>query len=111
MSKLILKAGDFDQRITVQQPATGQDAYGAPNTGWVDVAALWAKVADVSGREYLAAAAVQAAVTTKITIRYRTGITAAMRVLHGADVYNIEAVLKQDKRVCTLMCVRGVNNG
>ncbi len=111
MKRQILKAGEFDQRITIQQPATGQDAYGQPNTGWVDVIAIWAKKMDLTGREYLAAASTQHEVTTKIIIRYRAGITAAMRVVHGSDLYNIAAVLTQDKVVCTLMCMRGVNNG
>ena len=111
MTRRILKAGAFDQRITIQQPATGQDAAGQPVTGWDSVCAVWAKKSDMTGREYLASAAVQAEVTTKITIRYRSGITANMRVLHGADVYNIAAVLTQDTTVCTLMCTRGVNNG
>lgn len=111
MTRRILQAGEFDQRITIQQPAIGQDAYGQLVTGWDDVCAVWAKKSDMTGREYLAAAATQAEVTTKITIRYRAGITAAMRVLHGADVYNIATVLTQDKVVCTLMCTRGANNG
>jgi len=111
MTRRILKAGDFDQRVTVQQLTTGHDAFGAPTSTWIDVCIVWAKVADMSGREYLAAAAAQAEVTTKITIRYRAGLTAAMRVLHGGNVYNIQAVLTQDKVVCTLMCTRGVNNG
>jgi hypothetical protein len=35
----------------------------------------------------------------------------AMRALCGADVYDIEAVLGQDRRVLTLMCSRGSNDG
>lgn len=111
MKKRILKAGDFDQRVTIQQPDTGQDSYGQPNTGWVDVGKVWAKKSDLTGREYMAASAAKAEVTTKIIIRYRPDVTAAMRVVLGIDVYNILSVLTQDNAVCTLMCSRGVNNG
>lgn len=104
-------ATTLNQRITLQAPATGQDDYGAPLVGWTDVAIVWASIVDVSGREFLAAAATQNAVQTKITIRYRDGVLPAMRVLHGAVTYNIEAVLGQDRRELLLMCSRGLNNG
>lgn len=65
-----------------------------------------AEVRDVSGREFVAASATQNEVLTTITIRYRPGVVPAMRVLHGADVYNIEAVLGQDRRALALMCSR-----
>ncbi len=111
-----MNPGKLDKRVTIQAPATGQDAYGQPLTGWTNVVTdgdgkVWASIADLTGREYLAAAAVQASAQSKITIRYRAGIVAAMRILYGADIYNIEAVLGQDKRQLLLMCSRGVNNG
>ncbi len=106
-----MNIGDLDRRVTVQQHATTQDAYGQPTSDWTDVATVWAAIWDMSGREYIAAAATQAAVQTKIIMRYRPGIIAAMRVVHGADVYNIDAVLVQGKVSLTLMCTRGVNNG
>ena len=106
-----MKAGKLGSRVTIQTPATGQNAYGEPNTGWTDVATVWAGVADVSGREFLAAAATQNVVQTKITIRYLAGVVASMRVLHGSVAYNIEAVLSSDTRQMLLMCSRGVNDG
>lgn len=106
-----MNAGDLNRRVTIQQRATGQNAYGEPNTGWTDVATVWAAIADVNGREFMAAQATQNAVQTKITIRYRPGIVAAMRVVHGSDIYNIEAVLGQDRQALLLMCSRGVANG
>lgn len=106
-----MRAGQLNRRITLQAPVTGQDEYGQPLTGWTDVATVWASITDMTGREYIAAAAVQASVQTRITIRYRAGIVAAMRVLHGADVYNVEAVLERDSQVLNLMCLRGVTNG
>jgi head-tail adaptor len=60
----------------------------------------------VSGREYVAGGATQDAAVTKMDIAYRAGIDASMRVLLGADVYNIEAVLGQDHISMLLMCKR-----
>lgn len=102
----------LNRRVTIQAPATGTDEYGAPTIGaWTNVAEVWASVTDISGREYLAAAAVQNATVTKILIRYMDGIKQAMRVLSDGKIYNIEAVLGQDKRMLLLMCASGANNG
>lgn len=109
-------ATTMDKRILLQAPPTGQNAAGEPLTGWTNVVAdgdgkVWAAMEDISGREFMAGAAVQTSAQTKITIRYRAGIVSAMRVLHGGDAYNIEAVLGQDRRELLLMCSRGVNDG
>ena len=101
-----MQAGRLNKRITIQSPATGQDATGEPTTGWTDVATVWASIVDVSGREYVAAGGLQNSAQTKITIRYRSGIVPSMRVVHGSDAYNVEAVLGQDRRGLLLMCSR-----
>lgn len=109
-----MNIGPLDKRITIEAPAAGQDAFGEPSTTWTTVAPMWASLKDLTGREFLAAAAVQNAVQTKITIRYpgnAVTILPGMRVVHGADVYNIEAVLGQDKVMRVLMCSKGVNSG
>lgn len=109
-----MNIGRLDRRITIQAAAAGQDAFGAPSTTWTVVATVWAELKDLTGREFLAAAAVQNVVQTKITIRYpgnAVTVLPGMRVVHGADIYNIEAVLGQDKVMRVLMCSKGVNNG
>ncbi|AMP15492.1 phage head-tail joining family protein [Collimonas pratensis] len=73
----------------------------------------YAKKEDLSGRELFAAQAAQSEVTTRFRIRYRTGVTAKMRLLCDGVIYNIEAVLDRDgrKRELQLMCSSGLNNG
>ena len=99
-------------RVLIQVPATGLDEAGEPITGWTDVVAdtadhkVWAAVSDVSGRQYVAAQAGQNSVQTMITIYYRAGILPSMRVVHGADIYDIEARLKQLDGTLLLMCKR-----
>ncbi len=96
----------LNKRVTLKARAAGQDAAGQPAITWSDVVTVWAGVVDLSGREFLAAGGAQNATQTKITIRYRAGVTPAMRVVCGADTYNIETVLGQDRRSLTLMCSR-----
>ena len=107
-------AARLNRRITLQAPGTGRDEAGGPiPNDWINVATdgdgkLWAEVRDVTGREFVAAGATQNTVLTTITIRHRAGVAEKMRVLHGADTYNIEAVLGQDGRSLALMCSRGI---
>jgi SPP1 family predicted phage head-tail adaptor len=104
----------LDKRITLQVLSATRDEAGQRGAdGWGNVITdgdgkIWAGLRDVSGRELIAAGATQNIVQTTITIRFRTGVAPKMRVLHGADVYNIEAVLGQDNRQLQLMCSRGM---
>lgn len=99
-------AGLLDKRVKLQTSATGQDAIGEPNTGWTDFATVWAGIRDISGREYMAAAAVQNSAQTRIFIRALAGVVPSMRVLHGTVAYNIEAVLEQENGSLLLICSR-----
>lgn len=106
-----MRAGALRDRITLQAPPTAQDAAGQPAGNWTDVATVWAEVRDLSGREFIAAQATQSEVSTKIRIRYMTGIDASMRAVRGADVYTLVAPpLDPDgrRRELVLMCTKGV---
>lgn len=88
-----LAAGALRHRITLQRNAAVQDqATGELVDLWADVATVWAQIVPLSGREFIAAQATQAGVTARIVIRARD-VDASMRVAHGADLYNIHAVL------------------
>ena len=104
-----LRSGLLTTKITLQEPTTEQDEFGQPGQGWTDVASVWANLTDISGREFFASNALLNSAQTKITIRYRTGITPSMRVIHKNDIYNIEAVLGQDRLSLLLVCSRGAN--
>lgn len=89
-----MKAGNLDQRVTLERMQGGQDELGQPLPDeWAPLGACWAAVLPLQGREYIAAQAVQSDVTTRIVIRYRPGITAADRVIHEGRIYNITAVI------------------
>lgn len=92
--------------MTLQRLVTAYDEYNAPVESWQDVATVWAAVEPLSGREYFAAEQTQARVNTRITIRYRAGIMPTMRVVWGAKLYNIRAVIDTEGRheELQLMC-------
>jgi len=106
----------LNKRVTLQQLAAGKDASGAPAEVWANVVTtgdgqIWAGKRDLTGRQYVVAGGTQNAVQTEWEIRYRPGISAAMRLVHGADIYDIEAVLDQAGKALLLMCARGVSRG
>ena len=91
-----IKAGPLRYRVQVQQPFIEVDPFSgeAVITDWVDVGKpIYAAIESLSGREWLASAEFRPDVQTRIRIRWRTGITSAMRVVHGSTIYNITAVL------------------
>lgn len=111
-----MRAGKLRHRIAIQENQSQQD----PTTGemvdnWVVFAEkVPAEIAPLSGREFVASKSEQSKTTARITIRYRQGITSAMRILHKDRIYNIEAVLTDDKSGVdhiTMPVSEGVNNG
>lgn len=108
-----MDAGRLDKRITIQSVAVTRNAIGEPIQSWADVATVWAAVEPVQGREFWEQQQVQSEVTTRIRIRYRAGITAAMRVVYGSRLLNIRSVIDPKERhdELQLMCSEGVNNG
>jgi SPP1 family predicted phage head-tail adaptor len=103
----------LNRLVTVQYLEAGQDQAGQPVDTWAEFATVWASIEDLTGREFQAAQATQNGTSTRIRIRYREGIEAQMRVVQGAHVYDIQAVLDRDgrKTELQLMCRRGVSNG
>ncbi|EJE49579.1 phage head-tail adaptor, putative, SPP1 family [Acidovorax sp. CF316] len=93
----MLRAGSLNRRITIQRRNGGKDAWGTPlPDGWVDVCTPWSNIRTGSGAEAIRADALQSAVRTSIRIRFRADITAGMRVVHGAAIYDIKAVLPDE---------------
>lgn len=101
-------------RVDIEQTAETRDSDGGVVVRWDALLEKEpAEIYPLSGREYIAAQAIQAGVTTRITINYHAGIVPKMRVVHGDDIYNIRAVLPDPslRRHLTLMCESGVNDG
>lgn len=89
-----MQIGQLRDRITIQQRSSVQDdATGEISQTWADVALIWANVQHVNGLSAIKAGMDTSSVKASIRIRYRSGIDASMRVLHGADTYTIEAVI------------------
>lgn len=87
----MIKAGDLDQRVTLQSRAATINAIGEPVGVWSDVVTVWANIRDLSAREIHTARAVQVESVRRVTIRWRPGITADMRLLHQGRIMVLTA--------------------
>jgi SPP1 family predicted phage head-tail adaptor len=111
-----LDPGKLRHRITIQKPINQQDpTTGQLTTNWVAVASnVAAAIEPVSVREFVAAQAMQSQISARIVIRYRPGLTAQMRILHGAKIYNPQGWLADPDsglEYLTAPCSEGVNQG
>lgn len=94
-----MRAGQLNRRVTIQKMGPSRDEIGQPiPADWQDVASVWAHIKHLSGSETIKASAEVSAVRASIRIRYRTGLDAGMRVLHGETVYQVKAVLPDEAR-------------
>lgn len=101
-----MQAGRLNQRVTISSRATTVDSYGEPTGSWSTLATVWAVVQPLMGREFQEAKQTEAELTTRIRIRYRTDVTAAMKAVHGSTTYDIVSVMcpDTDRRELILMC-------
>ncbi|HEL3822504.1 TPA: phage head closure protein [Stenotrophomonas maltophilia] len=109
-----LPAGKLRHRVLIQQQVTTRDNDGVEQTAWVDVATVWASVEPLSAREFIQSGQTQSAVTARITMRYRDGLSPSMRLVHRGEIFNIAGLLP-DKvsglEYITIPVSAGVNDG
>ena len=108
-----VEIGDLRHRITFQKHTTTINENGFEVETWEDYRTVWAAASNLHGREYYAAAAVQAENTVKFTIRYLSGVDAAMRICFQGKTYNITAIdnIKYQNRFIEIKAQEVVGSG
>ena len=108
-----MEIGELKHRITLQKLVTVVNPNGFEVETWEDFKTVWAAASNLHGREYFAAAAVQAENTVKFTIRYLAGIDSAMRILFQGKQYNITAIdnIKYQNRFIEIKAQEVVTGG
>jgi len=101
--------------VRIEHKVTTQDSNGDIVTGWQTFAdKVPAAIEPLSARDLIAAQAVQSEVVARITMRYRPGLLASMRIVHGSTIYNIAGVLPDPVsgvEYITVPVSAGVNEG
>lgn len=110
------RAGQYRHRIDIQDWTEIRDHdTGGFTEAWVTVfEGVPARIAPASGKEFLAAQAIQSEIVARIVIRARPGLKAKQRILHNGDIYNVHAWLpdqESGRDYVSAPCSRGVNEG
>jgi SPP1 family predicted phage head-tail adaptor len=108
-----MRAGTLRRQVTIQARSSTPDTFGQSVRTWTNLVTTSADIEPLSGRELEVARAVQAEVTHQVTIRYRTGLTDAMRVVYQGRYFNINSILDVGTRHETLqmLCTEGLDDG
>lgn len=102
----ILKIGKLKHRVTLQEYTATRDSYGAELEAWVDIATAWASVEPLTGKEYFQTQQINAEISTKVTIRFKAGVAAKMRLIYNDRVFEIISVINTEEKdvQLVLMC-------
>ena len=97
---LALAAGDLRHVISLQTKTTATDEFGGDVFTWEDtVTGVRCKKTPLSGKERMQSKAEYSEITTRFRLRYRTGITPAMRIVESTgEVHEIISVVDIDGR-------------
>ena len=88
-----MRAGDLRTRGIIESPIDTPNDTGEPVRTWATFANAWAEVKPLAGREQFLAQQDASLVQYRVRLRYRAGITPAMRFRAGSRILDIEAVL------------------
>jgi len=100
-----MNPGQFRHKITLMKLVTTQDEIGNTIEEWQPVRTCWAAIKTVNGREYFAAASVQAERTYRFIIRYTPGINETMKIDYQGRLFDIQSVLNDDEGRKTLTII------
>ena len=86
------------------------DSGGGFTQTWAELDVLWARLRALSAKELIAAGAQEGQVMYDVTIRYRSDVTTANRILIGSRTFNITGVMNPEdlNETLILRAVEGV---
>lgn len=88
----------MDRRVTLQSRTLTTNAYGEQVVSYTDLDTVWAEKWDLRGREYFAAQQVNADVTTRWRVRWRSDVSVLDRVLYDSVAYDINQVVEMGRQ-------------
>ena len=95
-----IKAGQYDERVTIQNLTETLDGYGDPIQSWADQVTTWAQVLPIRGDEPFHLSQTLSKAAIKFRIRYNSGITITtkQRLVYNSVNYDIEHVSRKGHR-------------
>jgi SPP1 family predicted phage head-tail adaptor len=92
--------GELDRKVALEEALQTDDGCGGFVTLWNPVADLWAKIEAAAGRERVP----EAERRSRLTIRWRGGVSPSMRFAYDGRVFEIESVRDPDGLARYLVC-------
>lgn len=108
-----VRAGTLKNWITIQQRTDVQNEIGEMVPGWMDAWTVKADVRYLSGMESIKSSAPVSVIKASVRVRRGIEVAANMRILDGARILDIKAVLPggQQSEYLDLTCESGANEG
>jgi SPP1 family predicted phage head-tail adaptor len=97
--------GARGRRFVLEMPHEVPDGFGGVVRSFTPGPQLWGALEMLSGAERVRADRPEQAVTHRVTLRYRPGITGAMRLVSGLRRFAIRAASDPDGRRRELVCL------
>ena len=92
--------------VAVKARAAGADVLGQPTGAWsVTVCEVWADILHPSGREAIAGGSEVAIIKASVRMHQRDDVLEGMRLHHKSAVYDIQAILPDERNRQFMMLV------
>ena len=91
-------------KLTLQEEVQNSDGAGGTIKSWQDVADLWAEIIPINtlsgaaSKKLLFGGQIQSEISHKVMVRYREGITPAMRLVFDSRIFSIRYVANIEER-------------
>jgi SPP1 family predicted phage head-tail adaptor len=102
------KAGSIGargRRFVLEMPLESPDGFGGVIRTYAAGPQLWGAIEMLKGDERIRAGRPEQAITHRVTMRYRDGVTAAMRLARGLRKFAIRAASDPDGERRHLVCL------
>ena len=93
-----MRLGELRQRVEIQTLSETPDIGTSLTPVYTKVAIVWAKVEDVKGITKFSTFQIDPAITHRITIRYRSGVTTENWILYDGRRFRIRSVADRFER-------------
>ena len=97
--------GDLRHRLVLEEAQRVSDGAGGFTETWITLATVSAAIAPSGGSESVNSGRLAGRVSHQVTLRYRPGMTPAMRFRLGTRQFHILAVFDEDERKRWLQCL------
>ena len=104
MRTLFLDPGSLRSELALQANTSVPDGLGGYAESWVEIATVFAKIEPVSATSRFGPDQTMETVTHRITMRWRSGVAAAMRFVRQGRIFDIVTVHDPDDTGRYLVC-------